>query len=71
MKREGYVISRSTADTDMKTQEIRGLLRGKNNQTTRIRDDTKRADDLVKRNFNADHPNQLWVGDFSVPQQAA
>ncbi len=26
-------------------------------QTTRSRDDQKRADDLVKRNFNADHPD--------------
>ncbi len=50
---------------------IQGVWRGKNKQTTRNRDDQKRADDLVKRNFNADHPNQLWVGDFSVPQQAA
>ena len=40
-------------------------------QTTRSRDDQKRADDLVKRNFTADHPDQLWVSDFSVPQQAA
>ena len=50
---------------------IQGVWRGKNKQTTRSRDDQKRADDLVKRNFNADHPDQLWVADFSVPQQAA
>ena len=42
--------------------------RGKNKQTTRSRDDQKRAPDLVKRNFNADHPNQLWVGDFTYIQ---
>jgi hypothetical protein len=37
---------------------IQGVWRGKNKQTTRSRDDQKRADDLVKRNFNADHPDQ-------------
>ena len=33
------------------------VWRGKNKQTTRSRDDQKRAPDLVKRNFNADHPD--------------
>ncbi len=47
---------------------IQGVWRGKNKQTTRNRDDQKRANDLVKRNFNADHPNQLWVGDFTYIQ---
>ena len=36
---------------------IQGVWRGKNKQTTRSRDDQKRADDLVKRNFTADHPD--------------
>jgi hypothetical protein len=27
--------------------------------------------DLVRRHFEADRPNRLWVADFSVPQQAA
>ena len=36
---------------------IQGVWRGKNKQTTRNRDDQKRADDLVKRNFNADRPD--------------
>jgi putative transposase len=27
--------------------------------------------DRVNRQFKADRPNQLWVSDFSVPQQAA
>ena len=29
------------------------------------RDDQKRADDLVNRNFSAYRPNQLWVADFT------
>ena len=41
----------------MKKLGIQGVWRGKNKQTTRSRDDQKRADDLVKRNFSADRPD--------------
>ncbi len=71
LKREGYIIARCTVARLMQKLGIKGVWRGKNKQTTRSRDDQKRADDLVKRNFTADHPDQLWVSDFSVPQQAA
>ncbi len=57
LKREGYVIVRCTVARLMQKLGIQGVWRGKNKQTTRNRDDQKRADDLVKRNFNADHPN--------------
>ena len=33
--------------------------------TTNSRDDQKRADDLVNRNFSARQPNQLWVANFT------
>ena len=57
LKREGYVIARCTVARLMQKLGIQGVWRGKNKQTTRSRDDQKRADDLVKRNFNADHPD--------------
>lgn len=57
LKREGYVIARCTVARLMQKLGIQGVWRGKNKQTTRNRDDQKWADDLVKRNFNADHPN--------------
>jgi hypothetical protein len=57
LKREGYVIARCTVARLMQKLGIQGVWRGKNKQTTRNRDDQKRADDLVKRNFSADHPN--------------
>ena len=57
LKREGYVIARCTVVRLMKKLGIQGVWRGKNKYTTRSRDDQKRADDLVKRNFSADHPD--------------
>lgn len=57
LKREGYVIARCTVARLMQKLGIQGVWRGKNKQTTRSRDDQKRADDLVKRNFSADRPD--------------
>ena len=68
LKREGYIIARCTVARLMQKLGIKGVWRGKNKQTTRSRDDQKRADDLVKRNFTADHPDQLWVSDFTYIQ---
>lgn len=42
-----------------------GIWRGKGNITTKSREDQLRTDDLVNRNFNSYHPNQLWVTDFT------
>jgi len=39
--------------------------------TTQSQPDAQRPTDLVERDFTATRPNQLWVADFSVPQQAA
>ena len=61
LKREGYIIARCTVARLMKKLGIQGVWRGKNKQTTRSRDDQKRAPDLVKRNFNADHPDQQQI----------
>ena len=45
---------------------LRGVVRGKAFKTTTIVDEaTQRPADLVKRNFTADHPNQLWVADIT------
>ena len=45
--------------------DLQGVWRGKSKITTNSRDDQKRADDLVNRNFSARRPNQLWVADFT------
>ncbi|MCE6134455.1 IS3 family transposase, partial [Acinetobacter baumannii] len=68
LKRQGYIIARCTGARLMQNRGIQGVWRGKNKQTTRSRDDQKRAPDLVKRNFTADQPNHLWVADFTYIQ---
>ncbi|MFH3663498.1 IS3 family transposase, partial [Acinetobacter baumannii] len=68
LEREGYIIARCTVARLMQKLGIKGVWRGKNKQTTRSRDDQKRAPDLVKRNFTADQPNHLWVADFTYIQ---
>ena len=49
----------------MRQYDLQGVWPGKAKITTHSRDDQKRADDLVKRNFNAHRPNHLWVADFT------
>ena len=49
----------------MRAAGIRGLLRDKSPRTTRPTPESDRPRDLVKRNFTAEHPNQLWVADLT------
>ena len=65
MKADGLQVARCTVERLMKQYELQGVWRGKGKITTNSRDDQKRADDLVNRNFNAQRPNQLWVADFT------
>ncbi|MET0165596.1 MAG: IS3 family transposase, partial [Vicinamibacterales bacterium] len=32
---------------------------------------TKASPNLINRDFTSEHPNELWLSDISVPQQAA
>ena len=63
LRQEGYLIARCRVTRLIQQLNIQGVWRGKNKQTTRSRDDQKRADDLVQRDFTAQHPNNLWVAD--------
>jgi len=65
MKADGLKVARCTVERLMKQYGMQGIWRGKGKITTNSRDDQKRADDLVNRNFNARRPNQLWVADFT------
>ena len=49
----------------MRQHAMQGIWQGRGKITTKSRDDQKRADDLVNRNFSAHRPKQLWVADFT------
>ncbi len=66
LKREGFSVARCTVARLMRQMGLRGVVRGKAYTTTTIVDEAaQRPADLVKRNFTADRPNQLWVADIT------
>ena len=56
MKADGLKVARCTVERLMRQHGLQGVWRGKGKITTNSRDDQKRADDLVNRNFNAHRP---------------
>ena len=71
LNREGITVARCTVERLMRRLGLPGARRGKVGRTTVSDKATPCPLDRVNRQFKADHPNQLWVFDFSVPQQAA
>jgi transposase InsO family protein len=66
LNREGVKVARCTVERLMKAEGLRGIPREKTRKTT-IGDgaETERPEDLVKREFVASGPNQLWVADLT------
>ena len=72
LKREGQRVARCTVERLMRAMGLRGTVRGRAWKVTTQSDAAAaRPADLVVRQFTATRPNQLWVADFSAPQQAA
>ena len=65
LRREGVKVARCTVERLMRRLGIRGVVRGQRPFTTISDPGQKRAPDLVKRDFTAMRPNQLWVADFT------
>jgi putative transposase len=63
--REGHRVARCTVERLMRQMGLYGVVRGKPKRTTVPSDRDKRPQDLVRRVFHAERPNQLWVGDFT------
>ena len=65
MLREGVGVARCTVERLMRQMGLQGAVRGRKARTTVPADASARPEDLVKRNFTAARPNQLWVADLT------
>ena len=65
LRREGRVVARCTVVRLYKELGLRGVVRGRHVKTTIPDTLAARPLDLVRRNFTATRPNQLWVSDFT------
>ena len=63
--RKRYQVARSTVVRLMKILDIHGVQRGKKVFTTHPDKTAVRPPDLVKRDFTAQAPNQLWLADIT------
>ena len=71
LRREGIPVARCTVERLMRAQGSRGVIRARTVRTALPDAKAPCPQDRVNREFHAERPNQLWVSDFSVPQQAA
>ncbi len=65
MHREHQGVARCTVERLMREMGLCGAARGKMVKTTQADPGNASPRDLVKRQFTAEHPNQLWVADFT------
>jgi len=64
-RRAGHDIGRDQVARLMRTANICGVSRKRRLRTTRPDPSAPRPADLVKRDFTAERPNQLWVTDLT------
>lgn len=64
-RRAGWEVGRDQVARLMRAEDIAGAVRTKRVRTTRRDDTAARHPDLVKRDFTATGPNQLWVTDLT------
>jgi putative transposase len=65
LRREGQRVAESTVRRLMRQLGLRGIARAKGPKTTKPAPETDRPMDLVKRQFVASRPNELWVADLT------
>ena len=66
LNREGLQVARCTTERLMRQVGLQGARRGRRVKITTIADESAhRSPDLVKRDFTAARPNQLWVADLT------
>jgi len=65
LRRQDHVIARCTVARLMRELDLRGVQRGRKQFTTHADRNADRPPDLVKRDFTATAPNQLWLADIT------
>ena len=65
LHRQGTSVARCTVARLMKAAGLRGVVRGRRVKTTVPAPVAERPRDLVRRQFQATRPNQLWVSDLT------
>lgn len=65
LNREKISVARCTVERLMRQEGLQGVSRGRKKPRTTIPEKTAAPEDLVKRNFTAQGPNELWVADLS------
>jgi putative transposase len=65
LHREGISVARCTVERLMRELGLEGVRRGKPHKTTTPEVADVQPADLVKRDFSASRPNQLWVADLT------
>jgi transposase InsO family protein len=65
LSREGIAVARCTVERLMRQMGLRGAVRGKETRTTIADKAVPCPADKVNRQFQASHPNALWVSDFT------
>lgn len=65
LRREQIDVARCTIEASMRRQGLQGARRGKVKRTTIADPQAARPDDLVKRDFDPEAPDRLWVADFT------
>ena len=66
LRRKGHHVAACTIDRLMRDEGLNGVDRGRQHRTTIPGGkDSRRAPDLLDRDFTADAPNRTWVTDFT------
>jgi putative transposase len=65
LQRQGHTIARCTVARLMGDLGIRGVQRGRRQFTTHPDKTAERPPDLVRRDFTATRPNELWLADIT------
>ncbi|MDZ7911990.1 MAG: IS3 family transposase [Rhodococcus sp. (in: high G+C Gram-positive bacteria)] len=66
LRRKGHHVAACTVDRLMRDEGLNGVVRGRQHRTTIPGGkDSRRAPDLLDRDFTAEAPNRTWVTDFT------